>query len=57
MTPDVADERPVKRRARGPSADKRRAVLEAARLLFLERGFGSERLVRRLPLQQVMLVA
>ena len=40
MTPDVADERPVKRRARGPSADKRRAVLEAARLLFLERGFA-----------------
>ena len=40
MTPDVADERPVKRRARGPSADKRRAVLDAARMLFLERGFA-----------------
>ena len=40
MTPDVADERPVKRRARGPSADKRRAVLDAARLLFFERGFA-----------------
>ena len=36
----TTDERPVRRRARGPSADKRRAVLDAARHLFFERGFA-----------------
>jgi TetR/AcrR family transcriptional repressor of mexJK operon len=40
MTSGGADDRPVKRRARGPSAGKRRAVLDAARRLFLERGFA-----------------
>jgi len=40
MTPEVDEGRPVKRRVRGPSAGKRRAVLDAARRLFLERGFA-----------------
>lgn len=40
MTSDVGADPPVKRRARGPSAGKRRAVIDAARGLFLERGFA-----------------
>ncbi len=40
MTSGIAREQPPKRRARGPSAGKRRAVLDAARELFLERGFA-----------------
>ncbi len=40
MASGIAAEGSGKRRARGPSAGKRRAVLDAARTLFLERGFA-----------------
>lgn len=40
MMSEPSDGPPVKRRARGPSVDKRRAVLGAARVLFMERGFA-----------------